>query len=127
MKSLLEGQAAGIVIDKKGNIEIRGVSTFKAEKTPLLVVEGYTIEGKLEDLNPDNIQNITVLKDGVAASIYGSRAANGVIVITTKRGQKGKAVVSYTAFPPLPHKRRFISVALVWESPPPDVIRHPAL
>lgn len=95
LKSLLEGQAAGIVIDKKGNIEIRGVSTFNAEKTPLLVVDGYPIEGKLEDLNPDNIQNITVLKDGVAASIYGSRAANGVIVITTKRGQKGKAVVSY--------------------------------
>lgn len=95
LKSLLEGQAAGIVIDKKGNIEIRGVSTFNAEKTPLLVVDGYPIEGKLEDLNPDNIQNITVLKDGVAASIYGSRAANGVIVITTKRGQKGKATVAY--------------------------------
>ena len=95
LKSLLEGQAAGIVIDKKGNIEIRGVSTFNAEKTPLLVVDGYPIEGKLEDLNPDNIENITVLKDGVAASIYGSRAANGVIVITTKRGRKGKAVVSY--------------------------------
>ena len=95
LKSLLEGQAAGIVIDKKGNIEIRGVSTFNAEKTPLLVVDGYPIEGKLEDLNPDNIENITVLKDGVAASIYGSRAANGVIVITTKRGRKGKAEVSY--------------------------------
>lgn len=95
LKSLLEGQAAGVVLDKKGNIEIRGVSTFSAEKTPLLVVDGYPIEGKLEDLNPDNIENITVLKDGVAASIYGSRAANGVIVITTKRGQKGRMQVSY--------------------------------
>ena len=69
LKSLLEGQAAGIVIDKKGNIEIRGVSTFNAEKTPLLVVDGYPIEGKLEDLNPDNIQNITVLK-GWCSRLY---------------------------------------------------------
>lgn len=95
LKSLLEGQAAGVVIDKKGNIEIRGVSTFNAEKSPLLVVDGYPIEGKLEDLNPDNVENITVLKDGVAASIYGSRAANGVIVISTKRGQGGKMTLSY--------------------------------
>lgn len=95
LKSLLEGQAAGVVLDKKGNIEIRGVSTFNAEKTPLLVVDGFPLEGKLEDLNPDNIENITVLKDGVAASIYGSRAANGVIVITTKQGQKGKMRISY--------------------------------
>ena len=95
LKSLLEGQAAGVVLDKDGNIEIRGVSTFSAETTPLLVVDGFPVEGTLDDLNPDNIENITVLKDGVAASIYGSRAANGVIVITTKQGQQGKTRISY--------------------------------
>ena len=95
LKSVLEGQAAGVVLDKDGNIEIRGVSTFSAEKTPLIVVDGYPAEITLDDLNPDNIANVTILKDGVAASIYGSRAANGVIVVTTKGGQKGKPRVSY--------------------------------
>ena len=98
LKSALEGQAAGVVIDKSGNIEIRGVSTFNAQKTPLVVVDGYPIEGGIEDINPMNIASITVLKDGVAASIYGSRAANGVIVITTKSGGNSKPRVSYSGF-----------------------------
>lgn len=95
LKSVLEGQAAGVVLDKDGNIEIRGVSTFSAEKTPLIVLDGYPVEISLDDLNPDNIENVTILKDGVAASIYGSRAANGVIVVTTKSGVKGKPRISY--------------------------------
>lgn len=95
LASLIEGQATGVVIDKTGKIEIRGVSTFNAQKEPLIVVDGYPIDGTLESLNPDNISNITVLKDGVAASIYGSRAANGVIVVTTKKGEKGSFNVSY--------------------------------
>lgn len=95
LKSVLEGQATGVVLDKDGNIEIRGVSTFNAEKTPLIVLDGYPVEMTLDDLNPDNIANITILKDGVAASIYGSRAANGVIVVTTKSGEKGKPRFSY--------------------------------
>ena len=91
----MEGQIAGVVLDKKGNISIRGISTLSAETDPLIVVDGYPTECSLSDLNPDNIENITVLKDGVAASIYGSRSANGVIVVTTKSGQKGKAKISY--------------------------------
>ena len=86
LSSVLEGQATGVVLDKDGKIEIRGVSTFNAENEPLVVLDGYPIEGGLESINPENIENITVLKDGVAASIYGSRAANGVIVVTTTRG-----------------------------------------
>lgn len=95
LSSVLEGQATGVVLDKDGKIEIRGVSTFSAENEPLIVVDGYPIEGGLESINPDNIENITVLKDGVAASIYGSRAANGVIVVTTTRGSEDRFVVSY--------------------------------
>lgn len=95
LNSVLEGLATGLVVDKKGKIEIRGISTFNAERDPLIVVDGYPIEGDIESINPDNIENITVLKDGVAASIYGSRAANGVIVITTKRGKIGSLNVSY--------------------------------
>ncbi len=95
LNSLLEGQATGVVLDKDGKIEIRGVSTFNAESEPLVVLDGYPIEGGLESINPENIENITVLKDGVAASIYGSRAANGVIVVTTKRGGEDSFSVSY--------------------------------
>ncbi|MFD2556466.1 SusC/RagA family TonB-linked outer membrane protein [Sphingobacterium tabacisoli] len=98
IKNALEGQAAGVVIDKSGNIEIRGISTFNAQKTPLLVVDGYPIDGGIDDVNPMNIASITVLKDGVAASIYGSRAANGVIVVTTKMGLSGKPKVKYSSF-----------------------------
>ena len=95
LNSLLEGQATGVVLNKDGKIEIRGVSSFSASKEPLIVVDGYPIEGTLESVNPENIASITVLKDGVAASIYGSRAANGVIVITTTRGTKDSFKVSY--------------------------------
>lgn len=98
LKNALEGQAAGVVIDKSGNIEIRGISTFNAQRTPLVVVDGYPIEGGIDDINPMNIASITVLKDGVAASIYGSRAANGVIVISTKSGGNSKPRVNYSGF-----------------------------
>ncbi len=95
LKNIIEGQVPGLVLDKDGNISIRGISTLSAEENPLIVVDGYPTEGSLSDLNPDNIENITVLKDGVAASIYGSRAANGVIVVTTKSGRKQRTTLSY--------------------------------
>lgn len=95
LKNIIEGQVAGLVLDKDGNISIRGIATLSAETAPLIVVDGYPIEGSLSDLNPDNIANITVLKDGVAASIYGSRAANGVIVVTTKSGRTQRTTLSY--------------------------------
>lgn len=91
----LEGQIAGVVLDKDGNLSIRGIATLNAAKQPLIVVDGYPTECSLSDLNPDNIENITVLKDGVAASIYGSRSANGVIIVTTKSGAERKTKVSY--------------------------------
>lgn len=97
-RNLLEGQVPGVVVAKNGDLEIRGVSTFSAERAPLLVVDGFPYEGDLEDINPNNIANVTVLKDGVAASIYGSRAANGVIVITTKSGTLGVPRLSYNGF-----------------------------
>ena len=95
LKNIIEGQVPGMVLDKDGNISIRGLSTLTAEQNPLIVVDGYPTEGSLSDLNPDNIENITVLKDGVASSIYGSRAANGVIVVTTKSGRQQKTTLSY--------------------------------
>ncbi len=82
----IEGQAAGVVVTKEGAIEVRGVSTMNAGiRDVLIVVDGYPISGGLESVNVDNIESITVLKDAVAASIYGARSSNGVIVITTKQ------------------------------------------
>ena len=91
----LEGQMAGVVLNKDGSMSIRGRATLNAETDPLVVVDGYPTELKLSDLNPDNISNITVLKDAVAASIYGSRSANGVIIVSTRQGEEGKMKVSY--------------------------------
>jgi TonB-linked SusC/RagA family outer membrane protein len=95
LKKILEGQAAGLTFDNNGNVSIRGTATINANIKPLIVVDGFQFDGNLEDINPINIENITVLKDAVSASIYGTRAANGVIVITTKRGQKDAFKVSY--------------------------------
>lgn len=92
LSALLEGEVAGY---NKGTI--RGLSTMYGETSPLYVIDGFPIENQtmngqgqvttnLPDLNMDDIQDITVLKDAAAASIYGARAANGVIVITTKKG-----------------------------------------
>ena len=91
-----------------GEINIRGVGSISASKSPLYVIDGVPVKndsdmsyyGKtssiLSSLNPEDIENMTVLKDAAAASLYGSRAANGVIIITTKSGKKGKTKVSYT-------------------------------
>jgi TonB-dependent Receptor Plug Domain. len=81
----LEGQAAGVLFDSDGNITIRGISTMKGNSKPLYVVDGFPIEGDLETLNPNDVESMTVLKDAAAASIWGARAANGVIVIVSKK------------------------------------------
>lgn len=100
----LEGQVAGLV-QYKGATTIRGISTVYGNTAPLYVVDGMPYEGDIQAINPSEIQNVTILKDATAASIYGARAANGVIVITTKGGQEGKTTVSYSgsvAFQSLP-------------------------
>ncbi|WP_321299020.1 SusC/RagA family TonB-linked outer membrane protein [Marinifilum fragile] len=94
----LEGQAAGVLFDNDGNITIRGISTMNANSKPLYVVDGFPIEGDLETLNPNDIESMTVLKDAAAASIWGARAANGVIVIVSKKNaKKGKPVVEFSS------------------------------
>ncbi|MCZ4695602.1 SusC/RagA family TonB-linked outer membrane protein [Ancylomarina euxinus] len=94
----LEGQTSGVLFDESGNMTIRGVSTMNANRDPLVVVDGFPIEGHVETLNPDDIESITVLKDAAAASIWGARAANGVIVIVSKKnGKKGKPRVEFSS------------------------------
>ncbi|GEP96113.1 SusC/RagA family TonB-linked outer membrane protein [Chitinophaga cymbidii] len=96
LKAALEGQIAGMVLANDGSLEVRGVSTFMSEeRAPLIIVDGFPLSGGLETLNIDNIESVTVLKDAVAASIYGARSSNGVIVVTTKQGRKGALNVAY--------------------------------
>ncbi|MCH5226634.1 MAG: SusC/RagA family TonB-linked outer membrane protein [Muribaculaceae bacterium] len=98
--SNLEGQVPGLVTYDNGNgkeISIRGTGSFQANTSPLVVVDGLPIEGGIESVNPYEIDNITVLKDAAAAAIYGARASNGVIVITTKRAREDKLQVEFNA------------------------------
>ncbi|MDR1632196.1 MAG: SusC/RagA family TonB-linked outer membrane protein [Dysgonamonadaceae bacterium] len=83
-----------------GSMQIRGqrsVYTENGHNDPLLIVDGMIFYGELSEINPDDIGQIDVLKDASAASVYGAKAANGVIIITTKKGQMGKPIVNFTA------------------------------
>ena len=100
----LEGRVPGLLSYNTGmnedggkTLSIRGVSTFTNNTSPLVVVDGLPIEGTIDDVNPSDIASINILKDAAAASIYGARASNGVIVITTKKGQHNKTEVSVSA------------------------------
>ncbi|UBM60036.1 SusC/RagA family TonB-linked outer membrane protein [Marinilongibacter aquaticus] len=90
--SRLEG-VSGIYFDRRTGgsaLSIRGRSTILADASPLTVVDGFPYDGDINNLNPNDIEKITVLKDASAASIWGVRAANGVIVITTRQGEKNR-------------------------------------
>ncbi|MDD2595189.1 MAG: TonB-dependent receptor [Bacteroidales bacterium] len=114
---MLQGKAAGVVITtgdgqpgSSSTIRIRGGSSLNASNDPLIIIDGLPISNtgvsgmsdQLSSINPNDIENFTVLKDASATAIYGSRASNGVIIITTKKGNKRDAVipkiaVDYTA------------------------------
>lgn len=101
VSNMLTGQMSGVtIIQNSGNpgadagtIRIRGVGSFGATPSPLVLVDG--LPGSLSDLTPAEIENVSVLKDASSAAIYGSRAANGVILVTTKKGKAGKARITY--------------------------------
>lgn len=102
----LEGMAAGFTM-YKGTPQIRGISTINGTSSPLYVVDGVPFEGSLSMLNPSEVASITLLKDASAASIYGARAANGVIVIITRNGKPGPVRISYNStlkLTPLPDR-----------------------
>lgn len=93
----LEGIANGLIFDRKAgnnnatNIVIRGLSTIQGPKAPLVIVDNFPYDGDINNLNPNDVENISILKDAAAASIWGTRAGNGVIVITTKKGKWNQA------------------------------------
>jgi len=101
----LQGRLAGVQINqttgKPGtgmNIRIRGQLSVSGGSDPLYVIDGFPITGNIGALNPDEIEDITILKDAASTSLYGSRAANGVVLITTKKGKNGQTNVSFNAY-----------------------------
>jgi len=101
---LLQGRASGVVVNSDGQpgafpqVRIRGIGTF-GNSDPLYVIDGVPIDGVPRDFNPNDVQSVQVLKDASAGAVYGSRAANGVIIITTKQGQKDTPLkVEYNAY-----------------------------
>ena len=108
----LAGRAAGVnvnnasgLVNAPARIRIRGTNSFSNERSPLVIVDGVPIttgnlaivgnSNAIGDINPSDIETIDVLKDGSATAIYGSRAANGIIVITTKKGSRGRTSINY--------------------------------
>ncbi len=79
-----------------GSINVRGVGTLNSS-SPYILIDGVE-SGTMSSLDPNDIESISVLKDAASAAIYGSKAANGVILITTKRGKSGKPQVSYNGY-----------------------------
>lgn len=100
----LQGQVAGVNVNKSNSrpgaeykIDIRGVHSISFSSEPLVVIDGV-MGGKMNTLNPSDIETMDVLKDASATAIYGSRGANGVIIITTKKGVAGKTKVTYDGY-----------------------------
>ena len=102
--SALEGTVTGVQVNSTfGNpgsdpsIMIRGNGTINGSSSPLYVIDGVPYGGNLSDLNPTDIESMTVLKDAASAALYGNRASNGVILITTKKGNQGRMSVQFSA------------------------------
>lgn len=95
----LVGSVPGMRISSNGKFEIRGKTSLTANDNPLIVIDGFPVQNGLNSVNPEDIESVTVLKDAAAASIWGARSANGVIVITTKQAKKnGKTNISVSSF-----------------------------
>ncbi|GHB32349.1 SusC/RagA family TonB-linked outer membrane protein [Mongoliitalea lutea] len=94
----LEDVTPGLIFNRTGPandpISIRGRSTIFANTQPLIIIDNFPYDGPLENINPNDVETITVLRDAAAASVWGARAGNGVIVITTKTGKVGKPSLS---------------------------------
>jgi TonB-linked SusC/RagA family outer membrane protein len=99
----LQGAAAGVLVTRDGGpeggsrIRIRGIASVDNSTDPLFVVDGIRVGNNVDYLNPSDVMNIEILKDASATAIYGSQGANGVVMITTRKGEAGRARVSFSA------------------------------
>lgn len=118
--SKLEGLTNSLTFDKRkgneGRIRVRGLSTLHADYSPLIVLDNFPYEGDVNNINPNEVETVSILRDAAAASIWGARAANGVIVITTKKGTYGQAPqfsfnssITVSQKPDLYYNRDFLS------------------
>src|SRR5690625_116940 len=105
MSQKLQGRLAGVQIKQTSgrpgegmSVRIRGQMSVSGGSTPLYVVDGFPISGDIASINPDVIESISILKDAASTSLYGSRAANGVVLITTVRGSEGQTNVGFNSY-----------------------------
>ncbi|SDS57675.1 TonB-linked outer membrane protein, SusC/RagA family [Polaribacter sp. KT25b] len=109
----LAGKLSGVLIQNASGgpgadpkIQIRAASSISSDSNPLIVVDGFPISGSLATVNPSDIESMEVLKDAASAAIYGSRGANGVILVTTKTGKSGKTTFNYNTYLSVSNKYR---------------------
>jgi TonB-dependent starch-binding outer membrane protein SusC len=113
----LQGRTAGVNIVRSGGepgnpgaIRVRGVGTMN-DANPLIIIDGVPADGPLADVNPNDIESVEVLKDASASAIYGTRAANGVVIVTTKRGKFGQGLkMSLNGYAGVSHRIKSIDV-----------------
>ena len=89
--------SSGDPTSNSSTIRIRGIGSMSASSSPLIVLDGVPYQGSISDINPSDVESMSVLKDAAASAIYGHRGANGVIIITTKKGKSGDAQVKFDA------------------------------
>ncbi|MEO0471103.1 MAG: SusC/RagA family TonB-linked outer membrane protein, partial [Bacteroidota bacterium] len=101
----LAGKLSGVLIQNQDGapgaapkIQVRAAASLGGSGNPLIIVDGFPISGNLATVNPNDIESLEVLKDAASAAIYGSRGANGVILVTTKKGRAGKPSITYNAY-----------------------------
>ncbi len=105
LQQALQGRAAGVEVQRVGTgpgataqIRVRGERSINGSNDPLIVLDGIPFEGNISDINPDEIASVNILKDASATAIYGSRGANGVIILTTKRGKSGETRLTLNSY-----------------------------
>ncbi|CAN5914655.1 TonB-dependent receptor [soil metagenome] len=121
LSNALTGQMAGVTVVQRtgrpgssaGNISVRGIGSFGAGPGALVIVDG--IPGDFNDIDPNDVESVSVLKDASSAAIYGARAANGVILVTTKTGKAGKVQVSYNGYTGFQKPTAFPDFVNSWE------------
>lgn len=114
---VLQGKAAGVSVTQSSgapgdgiNIRIRGVGTIN-NNDPLYIIDGVPTQNGIDQISPNDIEEISVLKDASSAAIYGARASNGVVIITTKKGQKGELKVNVNAYTGIQTSQNLIKMA----------------
>jgi TonB-linked SusC/RagA family outer membrane protein len=124
----MQGKVAGVTVGNENSpgggvmVRIRGFGTIN-DNSPLYVIDGVPTKGNLNSLNLNDIESMQILKDASAASIYGSRAGNGVVIVTTKKGKAGKPIFTYETYVGTQRPGKFLDLLntqeyarLVWES-----------